>query len=330
MSHTQNWPYKPLAGNTPTSTSFVWPIFDILFMTFGIGLLGWHHARQVSHEPLPTIPECDPLTQFKATPSMKATGKYFWTVLALFLAQILLDATTARYQVEAQQVCGFALANYLPYSLTRTWHNDLAVLWVATAWLAAGLYIAPLISAQEPKFQRLGVNFPWACLLPIVVGSCAGQWLAVTDKMGQQCCFSLGHKGWKYTDIGRFWQLFLFFGLMLFCVRGIKPDAEWREGLLRSSFWQLNIGLAMMAALTRLPLGIRQLKAVLEHGYWFARSAEFMDWPLVHVMVWMRVPGNPLFAIGALLISVFVAVLWLAPKRRRAAFPQGKSQTGGA
>jgi nitric oxide reductase subunit B len=113
-------------------------------------------------------------------------------------------------------------------------------------------------------------------------------------------------------------------GLMLFCLRGIKPQAHWREGWLRSSFWCLNIGLSLMAVLTLLPLGILQLKAVLEHGYWFARSAEFMDRPLIHMLVWMRVPGDTLFAVGALLISVFVAALWLWPKRRTApaALPQ--------
>ena len=72
-----------------------------------------------------------------------------------------------------------ALADVLPYSLTRTWHTQLAVLWIATAWLGMGLYIAPAISGHEPKFQRLGVNFLWVCLLIIVVGSFTGQWLAV-------------------------------------------------------------------------------------------------------------------------------------------------------
>jgi nitric oxide reductase subunit B len=106
-------------------------------------------------------------------------------------------------------------------------------------------------------------------------------------------------------------------GLMLFCLRGIKPAAQWREGWLRGSFWCLNIGLSLMAVLTLLPLGILQLKAVLEHGYWFARSAEFMDRPLIHMLVWMRVPGDTLFAVGAVLISVFVASLWLLKARRR-------------
>jgi nitric oxide reductase subunit B len=105
-------------------------------------------------------------------------------------------------------------------------------------------------------------------------------------------------------------------GLMLFCLRGIKPDAEWREGWLRAAFWLLNIGLTMMALFTLLPLGLIQLHAALEHGYWFARSAEVMDTPLVHLLVWLRVPGDSLFAVGAALVSVFVASLWLATGRK--------------
>ena len=120
----------------------------------------------------------------RVTPSMRATAKYFWVVLALFLVQILLGAITAHYQVEGQEAYGFALADVLPYSLTRTWHTQLAVLWIATAWLGTGLYIAPAISGHEPKFQRLGVNFLFACLLIIVVGAFAGQWLAVMQKLG--------------------------------------------------------------------------------------------------------------------------------------------------
>jgi nitric oxide reductase subunit B len=104
-------------------------------------------------------------------------------------------------------------------------------------------------------------------------------------------------------------------GLMLFCLRGIKPQAEWREGWLKGSFWTLNLGLGLMAVLTLLPLGILQLKAVLEHGYWFARSAEFMDRPLIHMLVWMRVPGDVIFSVGAFALAWFVLRLWVAPKQ---------------
>ena len=92
------------------------------------------------------------------------------------------------------------------------------MLWIATAWLGTGLYIGPAISGHEPKFQRLGVNVLWVCLLIIVVGAFAGQWLAVMQKLGLEHNFWFGHQGWEYADIGRFWQWFLFIGLMLWLV----------------------------------------------------------------------------------------------------------------
>src|SRR5690606_11858197 len=121
----------------------------------------------------------DPLLNVRITPSMQATAKYFWVLLALFLVQILFGAITAHYQVEGQDFYGMELANWLPYSLTRTWHTQLAILWIALAWLATGLYIGPAVSGYEPPYQRLGVNLLWAALIVIVVGSFAGQWFAV-------------------------------------------------------------------------------------------------------------------------------------------------------
>jgi nitric oxide reductase subunit B len=104
-------------------------------------------------------------------------------------------------------------------------------------------------------------------------------------------------------------------GLLLFCLRGLKPDAVWNEKWLRGSFWALNIGLSLMALLTLLPLGLLQLNAALEHGYWFARSAEFMGRPIIDLLVWMRVPGDTIFSIGALLLSWFVLRLWVFPEK---------------
>ena len=76
-----------------------------------------------------------------------------------------------------------------------------------------------------------------------------------------------------------------------------------------------------MGLLTLLPMGVLQLQAALEHGYWYARSAEFMGQPLIHMLVWMRVPGDTLFSVGALMVSLFVASLWLG-RRNAARLPQ--------
>ena len=104
-------------------------------------------------------------------------------------------------------------------------------------------------------------------------------------------------------------------GLMLYCLRGLKPDAVWRTGLIRSGFWAMNIGLALMTILTLLPMGVLQLEANLEYGYWYARSAEFMNRPIIDLLVWMRVPGDTIFAAGAFLIALFVASLWWRSSR---------------
>ena len=112
-------------------------------------------------------------------------------------------------------------------------------------------------------------------------------------------------------------------GLMLFCLRGLKPDVTWSEGLLRGSFWSFNIGLALMALLTLLPIGVLQLDAALAQGYWYARSAEFMGRPIIHALVWMRVPGDSIFSVGALLLAWFVARHWVGPVR--VATPQART-----
>jgi nitric oxide reductase subunit B len=102
-------------------------------------------------------------------------------------------------------------------------------------------------------------------------------------------------------------------GLVLFCLRGLKPGSVWNERLLRSCFWALNIGLALMALLTLLPIGTIQLLAAIDHGYAYARSAQFMHQPIIELLVWLRVPGDTIFSIGALLLAWFVIRLWVAP-----------------
>lgn len=536
LTYTHNFPHEPLIGNTPSASSFMWSMFSILFMIAGIGLLTWHYAVWHGKEPRLDPPLEDPSLSIVVTPSMRAIGKYFWLVMALFLTQILLGATTAHYQVEGQEAYGLALAEVLPYALTRTWHTQLAILWIAVAWLATGLYLAPAISGHEPKFQRFGVNFLFACLIIIVVGAFTGQWFAVMQKLGLANNFWFGHQGWEYTDIGRFWQIFLFIGLllwlllmgralwpalkrrdqvtsiaalfflstvaiallfgaglmwrehthisiitywrfwivhlwvegffevfavavisfifvklglvrgrsatinvlfativfmaggvlgmfhhlyfagvttgvialgasisalevvplaligleaydtwsngratpwmqrykwpilfflavsfwnlvgagllgflintplalfymqgtnltaahghtalfgvygmlgmglMLYCLRGMRPERRWINGLLSGAFWCFNIGLALMTVLTLLPMGVLQLEANLTHGYWYARSAEFMGRPIIDVLVWLRVPGDTVLAIGAFLVALFVVSLWLGPR----------------
>src|SRR5262245_7259096 len=170
-------------------------------------------------------PVSDPFTGLTLTPSMRAVAKYVAVVVALFVVQVLLGALTAHYTVEGQSFFGIPIANVLPYSLTRTWHIQTAMFWIATAFLAAGLFIAPAIGGAEPKYQRLGVNVLFGALLVVVAGSLAGEYLAIHQKLALDWSFLIGHQGYEYVDLGRIWQIALFAGLVIWL--GLMLRALW-------------------------------------------------------------------------------------------------------
>ena len=87
-------------------------------------------------------------------------------------------------------------------------------------------------------------------------------------------------------------------GLMLFCLRALRPSEVWREGLLRFSFWSINAGLLAMIVLSLSPVGLLQTWASVEHGYWFARSAKFLQSGPMQTLRWLRMLGDTVFAAG--------------------------------
>ncbi len=537
VSFTHNWPHEPLIGNQPTGDSVIWTGVSIIVLLAGISGMVWWYAAQKNEEPSDPLPERDPLGRWAATPSQRATLKYFWVVSALILVQILLGVVTAHYGVEGDGFYGIKLSKVLPYSVTRTWHVQLGIFWIATAWLAAGLFIGPLVSGYEPKYQALGVHVLFGALLLIVVGSLTGEWMSIQNKLSDSASFMWGHQGYEYVDLGRGWQILLFvglliwlflvvrsvrpalktggdqkqllwlfllsagaiwlfygagltwgqhthlsiveywrwwvvhlwvegffevfattviafffarlglvrpslaaksallsatiflsggivgtchhlyfsgtptvalawgsvfsalevvpltmiaysavddlrrgkmtvwaeryrwpiyffvavafwnmigaglfgfminppialyymqglnttplhghaalfgvygmlgIGLMLVCLRAMIPDAEWRENWLKFSFWAMNGGLFAMCVGSLLPVGLMQTWASVDRGYWYARSTEFLGSPLMQTLRWLRVPGDTLFAVGALVLVGFVFVT-RSPTRR--------------
>jgi nitric oxide reductase subunit B len=414
--------------------------------------------------------------------------------------------------------------------VTRTWHLQIGIFWIATSWLATGLYVVPAISGIEPKGQRLGVNILFGALLFVVLGSLAGEWMSIEHKLGN-LWFWFGTQGYEYVDLGRVWQILLFgglvfwlwlmwrglkpalakkdsshslllmflvssiaiplfyaaglmygqrsnlvtaeywrwwvvhlwvegffevfatvviaflltrlkllsvetatratlfstvvflsggiigtfhhlyfagtpdivlglgavfsalevvplvligfeawenirlarardqhmwlaaykwpiyffvavafwnfvgaglfgflinppialyymqglnttpvhghtalfgvygmlgLGLMLFCLRALRPGMAWKERPLWLAFWSINIGLALMVLISMLPIGLMQAWASVEYGTWYARSAEFMQIPLLNRLRWMRMFGDTIFAFGAVVLGWFV------------------------
>lgn len=556
VTYTNNWPAERLTGNVPSGPVIVWSVISFVLLLAGIGALAWYYAVLKHKEEEPAdLPQRDPLLALQPTPSMKATLKYFWVVVALIVVQVGLGAVTAHYGVEGEGFYGFPLADWLPYSVTRTWHTQLAIFWIATAWLATGLFIAPAVSGYEPRWQKAGVNFLFVCLLIIVAGALFGTWYGTRQQMDHVTNFWFGHQGYEYVDLGRFWQLFLlvglflwlglmcralwpafqqpgehkhllglfvvasvaiavfyaagimwqrqtnlaiaeywrwwvvhlwvegffevfatvviaflftrmgllrtatataavlfsstiflfggiigtfhhlyftgtptpvlalgatfsalevvplvligfeayenltlararpwveaykwpiyFFvavafwnlvgaglfgflinppialyymqglnttpvhghtalfgvygmlgiGLTLFCLKGLAANNKWKTGVLAFSFWSINVGLALMVLLSLLPVGLMQTWASVEHGLWYARSADFLQSETMNVLRWLRVIGDTIFAIGVVALGWFVVGLktgWSVSQEKEELFTEPKQEPIGA
>ena len=284
ITYTSNWPHEPLVGNTPAGSVFLWTFLSIFALLAGIGALVWYYAREFDVwrrdiEPEAGFARVDALDRATITPSMQATAKYFFVVTVLFFAQVLLGIVTAHYAVEGQGLYGLPLAGYFPYAVTRTWHTQLAVLWIATAWLATGLYVAPLLGGREPKFQRLGVNFLFISLLVIVVGSFAGEWLAINRQLGSGVAnFWFGDQGYEYLDLGRFWQIYLFIGLLLWTalvLRGLWPALKQKGG--RS--------LSFLVVIATISIGLLFGAGLLYGQHAHISVMEYWRWWVVHLWV---------------------------------------------
>jgi len=531
ITYTSNWPHEPLVGNRPTGEAVVWTGVSIILLLFGIGAMAFFYATRPHELPPDDLPARDPLLGSIASPSQRAVVKYFWTVCGLVVVQVLMGVLTGHYGVEGGGFFGIPLDRVLPYAVTRTWHLQLGIFWIATAWLAAGLYIAPAVGGAEPRFQRLGVNVLFGALVLVVVGSMAGEWMSVKNLLPGDLWYWFGHNGYEYIDLGRVWQIalltglflwlflmvrailpalkrrdeqrpilvlftisivaiagfygaalgagrhtnlamaeywrwwvvhlwvegffevfatvviaFLFarlrliglkrageasvlsatiflsggivgtlhhlyftgtptvalalgsvfsalevvpllfvgfeawhnlrlagarpwvrryrwpiyffvavafwnlvgaglfgfminppialyymqglnttpvhghaalfgvygmlgFGLMLFVLRALRPDVQWKEGLLRVSFWALNAGLLAMVTISLLPIGLMQTWASVEYSYAYARSPEFLQSGILQTLRWMRVPGDVIFSIGIAALVLFVVGL---------------------
>lgn len=214
-TYTSNWPHEPLIDNNITNSSVIWSGLSIVLLLLFIGILTYYYLLNHEKGELLDKPQSNPLQDLKLLPSQKAVLKYFLIISLLIVLQIVLGIVTVHYTVEGQAFFGFEISKFLPYSVTRTWHTQLAVFWIAATWLATGLFLAPMISGKEIKKHILGINFLFIALLIIVLGSMFGEWLGIHQFLSLTTNFFFGHQGYEYMDLGRFWQILLGVGLVL-------------------------------------------------------------------------------------------------------------------
>lgn len=233
-SFTNNWPPDETAGNRPSTAVFIWSaisliaffgVMGLVLMFFGrFKTLGWGHGKpdEIYFEPVANTP---------LTESQRATYKFFAVVAILFFFQTFMGVVTAHYFVESGGFYGIDIREILPISVTRSWHLQLSIFWIATAWLATGIFVGPMISKQEPKHQALLVNILFAAVIIVAVGSIFGEWLGIKNMLGT-LWFWLGHQGWEYLELGRLWQILLTVGMLIWAVivfRSIRPTLRGQD-----------------------------------------------------------------------------------------------------
>ena len=277
-SYTQNWPHEPLIGNEPTSGTIVWSVVSFILLLAGVGGMVWYFASQPRTVEEELLPQSDPLLGLKPSPSQRATVKYFFVVAALWVVQVALGAITAHYGVEGSGFYGIPLDRFLPYSVARTWHLQLGLFWIATSWLATGLYVAPAVSGVEPKGQRLGVNLLFGALIVVVVGSLAGEWMSIQHKLGN-LWFWFGTQGYEYVDLGRFWQILLFIGLVFWLWlmwRALKPALARRDQ---------SYSLLLMFVVSSIAIPLFYAAGLMYGERSNLVTAEYWRWWVVHLWV---------------------------------------------
>jgi nitric oxide reductase subunit B len=222
-TYTSNWPFDPLVGNHALPGALIWSIVSVIVLILGIAAAIFLYQRFVKDDdyqakPVTTLDEPSP------TPSQKATLAYFLIAIVLLVVQVAMGSVTGHFTVEGTSFFGIPIGDALPYAAVRTWHLQLAVFFIATCFLAAGLFIGPYVG-REPKHQGKLVWALLAAVVVVVLGALGGTYASIRGVFGRDG-FMLGHQGYEYIELGRLWQLLLIVGMVVWLVlvvRAIRP-----------------------------------------------------------------------------------------------------------
>ena len=98
--------------------------------------------------------------------------------------------------------------------------------------------------------------------------------------------------------------------LMVFVLRQTSDDSHWVEieKYVKVAFWGTNVGLAMMVTMSLFPSGALQVWDVVQHGYWHARSLEYIGSDRSRLIEWLRMPSDLVFILFGALPLVIASI----------------------
>jgi nitric oxide reductase subunit B len=264
-TYTNDWPYQPAAGNEPTGAAMTWSVVAMVLLVAGAGAGILLYRSVELPEPTTDGIEVPRPGEVDLLPSQVAAVKFVPVAALLFLSQVLLGGLLAHYYVERgaffgiEELFGVPLLQLLPFAIAKTWHIDLGVLWIATLWLGAGLFLPPLLTGYEPDRQATYVHGLLGALVVVVVGGLAGIWLGSHGYLDGALWWVLGNEGLEYLEVGKLWQFGLLAGFAvwtLLVARGFGPllDREPRYGLAHMILYAGgSIGLLFVAGMLYTP-----------------------------------------------------------------------------
>ena len=214
-SYTNNFPYDPTVGNVPTPGALLWSALSLVVLLVGIGAvllafgkfdyLGWvSHGHEVHPFVVPGV----------STPGQRALVKFFVLVALVFLFQTLVGAATAHYRAEPGDFYGIPLEKLFPSNLMRTWHLQSAIMWIATSYVAAALFLGSTLRREPAPALSMWAHLLFAAFVAVIVGSLLGEWAGIVQLLGDWW-FWFGNQGWEYLELGRVWQYVLVIGLLV-------------------------------------------------------------------------------------------------------------------
>ena len=219
-SYTNNFPHDMTVGNVPTPGTVLWSALSLVVLLAGIAAvllafgkfnyLGWvSHGHRIQ-------PRMQPVADGQSSDGQRALVKFFVVVAFLFMFQTFVGAALGHYRAEPGDFYGLPLEKIFPSNLLRIWHLQSALMWIATAYVAAALFLGSTLRTDPVRGLALWAHLLFGAFVAVICGSLLGEWLGISQLLGRWW-FWLGNQGWEYLELGRIWQYLLVLGLLVWC-----------------------------------------------------------------------------------------------------------------
>jgi len=315
LTYTNNWPPDRSVGNEIAPAAVGCSIGALLGVMAAAGLALFVFFRFDFHKDLEGLAlDSGVGARIAAMPisiSQRKSAKFFVVVMGLLFLQLMMGGLMAHYTVHPSSFYGF---DFVPkmfvYNWIKSWHLQLAIFWIAVAWVGSALYLGPVAGGREPRKQGLLVDLLFGAVVAVAVGALTGTALGVKGMAGK-FWFWIGHQGWEFLEMGRLWQVLLFVGLVF-----------WLVLVVRSVWPHLARGQDRWGTVPFFAYSAIAVVSFFAFGLFYSPRthitvADFWRWWVVHTWV------EGIFEFfAAAAIAYVVTALGLAPKRKalRAAY----------